>query len=122
LLIRCSPPVRISRSGSGANDSPRIRRCRDEFADGLHDVPPAAVAGADGQVQPRVLLRGVFRLADQRPQRRVERRQVADDAQPDALFLQLGDFALQRGDEQPHQRADFVLGPLPVLRAEGEQA
>ena len=63
--MRRSPPVRISRSGSGANDSARCRamsssvrlpapsRCAHlrRATRGLRDVPAAAVVGADRQVQ-----------------------------------------------------------------------
>jgi hypothetical protein len=38
-----------------------------------------------------------------------------------ASRVQLIDLAVQRLDEQPHQRADFLAGAAPVLAAEGEQ-
>ena len=133
--MRRSPPVRISRSGSGANDSARCRAMSSSVrlarplggarlrraARGLRDVPAAAVVGADRQVQLGVALGLLLRLGDQAAQLRVEGRHVADHAHPDAELDQLVDLAPQRADEQLHQRRDLVGGTAPVLGAEREQ-
>src|SRR5690606_38226216 len=46
---------------------------------------------------------------------------VADASQAYAGGVEGGNLALQRAEEQLHQRADFLLRPAPVLAGEGEQ-
>src|SRR5690606_42014203 len=44
-----------------------------------------------------------------------------DDAQTDAVLVEFAGFPTQGRQEQLHQRAHLVGGPLPVLAGEGEQ-
>ena len=69
------------------------------------------------------VLRGGQRLAggDQLADARVEARRVADDLEADAVLVQLGDFLLQRAQEQLHQDRHFVGRTAPVLAGEREQ-
>ena len=135
--MRRSPPVRISRSGSGAKAS--ASRCsiasasmpdvgpagRQLLACGalgsLRDVPATAVVGADREIQPAVVRRALFRICDQLTQFGTERQGLADDPHADTEFDQLVDLALQGEHEQAHQGRHLVGGPPPVLRAECKQ-
>jgi hypothetical protein len=62
--------------------------------DRLHDVPAAAVIGGDSQIQTGISGRQVFRVADELDQTRLEAREVADYAQPDAVLVQSGNLLL----------------------------
>ena len=46
-------------------------------------------------------------------------RQAADRLEPNIFFHQLRRFLLQETFEQPHQREDFGLRPLPVFGRKG---
>ena len=113
LLMRCSPPVRINRSGSGRSASSSARRKRSssivlgteraagafarEPLAGLHDVPAAAVAEGHLQVQRRdcaAVRSSAAAMRACRAHRKV--RRVADEAHA---------HALQRAVPRPRGRA-----------------
>src|SRR5690606_9486931 len=71
--------------------------------------------------QPCVARGGGLGVVHARGDRLAEARAVADEADAHAAPVQLVDFAVERVDEKLHQRADFLLGPAPVLAREREQ-
>ena len=81
----------------------------------------AAVAGGDVQLQAVVSGGQRFRRLHARQDRSVEAAALADEAQSCTEAMQFLDLALQRAQEQFHQAADFLAGPVPVLAGEGEQ-
>lgn len=99
----------------------RFERLRDELLRGLHDVPAPAVVGGDGQREAGVARGLGLGALDQRADLVVEHGNVADDAQADAVGVQLADLAFERGDEKAHQERHFVGRTAPVLGTEREQ-
>ncbi len=51
----------------------------------------------------------------------METRAIADDAQADAVLVELARLTPQRGKEQLHQRTDLIGRTLPVLAGKGEE-
>src|SRR5690606_29326766 len=87
---------------------------------GCHVLAPA-VAGGNGQGEAAVA--AGERLGGLHPRADVGREAgaVANEAHLDPAPVQLLDLAVERGQEQLHQRADLFLRPAPVLAGEGEQ-
>ena len=135
--MRCSPPVRMNRSGSGApascssvREQGFVDRCRldlagdgprRQLARGLDDVPAAAVR--DGDVQRHAVVGRRARLGggDLRIESRAQAARVADEAHADAVAVQFVDLLVDRLDEQLHQPRHFVGRALPVLAREREE-
>ena len=130
--MRCSPPVRMHRSGSGW--SPVTRQPWSARGDIVHRQVPA-LDPAPGAVRPGrcptgrrswrrpetgIAGSGGFRFAHGRLQLRMETRAIADDAQADTVLVD-AHLAAQGHEKQLHQRADFVRRTLPVLAGEREQ-
>jgi len=92
---------------------------RDEPAHGIDELRPAGVVERD--VQQELIAAGRLRegLAD--GSSRVVRQLVeaAEEADPDALLLELGRLAPDRLLEEGEQAADLVVRAGPVLAAEG---
>ena len=88
---------------------------------GLHDVPAATVVGTDGERHAGIAGRACLGVGNHLLQAGFETRQVADDAQPDAIAMQLRDLTLQGRQEEPHQQRDFLGRTTPVLGTEGEE-
>nr|GEU28237.1 hypothetical protein [Tanacetum cinerariifolium] len=91
------------------------------LGDGLHDVPAAAVVGADGDGQARVVGGLALGAGNHGAQLVVKAGQVAHHAQADIIGVHLGHFALERRHEQAHQQRHLFFGAAPVFRAEGKQ-
>ena len=136
--MRMSPPVRMNRSGGGRSASAtRGRTGASSMSSGCSrpaatssasaraargDVLAAAVAGGDGQVQ-RACCRAVSASAasmrariacakrSRSPMKRMRTPRRCSSV----------DFALERVQEQLHQRADFVFRAAPVLAGKREQ-
>ena len=136
--MRCSPPVRISRSGSGRSGERQVlaerassmssasHLARDaaprQLPRGASDVPAPAVRDGDDQRHARDCRRcSVSGCLHALAQRRRQLLQVADEAQADAVLVQLVDFVVERLEEAAHQHRDLFLRPLPVLAREREQ-
>ena len=132
--MRCSPPVRMNRSGSGAKRERQIRRqmrfveaagvarvLREHAVDRLHDVPAPAVVGGDRQRE------AVFAAVScSASSISATRRGSKLDRSPTTLrrmrfSCSLATSLLERAHEQLHQERDFVGRTAPVLAAEGEQ-
>src|SRR5207342_2283342 len=88
---------------------------------GLCDVPAAAVAGGDGQVQARVAGGLHFRGSHARTDGFGEAFALANEADAHAAAVEFVDLALERTQEQLHQCADFVFRTSPVLAGKCEQ-
>ena len=118
--MRRSPPVRMKRSGSGSVRRARAARearlvdrsaasaplahCAGELARGLHDVPSAAVAHGDLQLQARVAAGELLRPAAMRACRLTLSAVRSPMKRSRTLVrVQLGDFAVQRLEEQLHE-------------------
>src|SRR3569832_1570005 len=99
--MRCSPPVRMNRSGSGM--SAMLSFCASAASSPSSGDTPAAVIGRDGEGEAGIAARQRFRIADQALDTLGKARQVADDTETDAVFVQARDFILQRAHEQLHQ-------------------
>ncbi|KAG0779054.1 hypothetical protein G6F22_010861 [Rhizopus arrhizus] len=90
-------------------------------ARGTGDILAATVAGGDRQGQGGVVsgaLLGQLHAADQAG---TEALAFTDEAHAHATPVQLVHFAVERAEEQLHQRIDFFLRPAPVLAGEREQ-
>ncbi len=92
-----------------------------QLVDGLQDIPAATVVGGDGQGQPGIVGGQRLAFANQRQQARFECHQIANHPQPHAIGMEPTDLALQRTDEQVHQKGHFLHRPAPVFRRKGEQ-
>src|SRR5690349_2836095 len=90
-------------------------------AEGLHQIPAAAVVRRDRQGEPRVGGGQVFGAARKLDHAGSERDDVADDLEAYFVLMQPLRFLLERSHEQLPQGGDLLGGPAPVLRAEGEQ-
>jgi hypothetical protein len=93
----------------------------EQAVDCLHDVPPAAVVGCNGQCEARI--RGCAQLGfvDERYEARLEAGEISHHLEADIVLVQLGHLALQSTDEKLHQKRHLVGRPPPVLAAEREQ-
>jgi len=98
-----------------------LRGLLGRLAGRLEDIPAPAVIGGNRQRQPFIACRFGFRAANEVLNARIELRQVAHDAQADAVGVQLADLALERGHEMPHEERHFFHGPAPVFGAEREK-
>ena len=87
----------------------------------LHNVPAAAICDRNLEAQSVVPLCLALGFANLFDQFRFELLPGTDKPQPDIILMQLVDFPSQRFDEKPHQLADFLARPIPVLAAECEQ-
>ena len=135
--MRRSPPVRISRSGSGTPASARRsascaspisdagdaagRRVRGQRAAGLDDVPAAAIGHGDDQPQSAIARRQLLRRLHAAREFGAQHGAVADEGQTHLVAVQVRHFAFQRIEKQVHEHAHFVGRAAPVLAAEGEQ-
>ncbi len=136
--MRCSPLVRISRSGSGtpAVSSSRSNRAssmplggelarRDplrQAAGRPQDLVARAVVDADVDVDAACCLRVmVSASAMSRTMSGARPSRLPMTPQPRAVLVQLLELAAQVVAQQPHQVADLVGRPRPVLGREGEQ-
>ena len=135
--MRCSPLVRINRSGSGSSDGEQVagdarlvdavqrqlagRDLGRDRARRGDDFRAPAIGQRDRQVHPVVVAGQGLGVADHRRDIGGEPIAFADDPQPHAVAVQFGDLAAQIMPQQPHQRLDLILWPLPVLRREAEQ-
>lgn len=81
-----------------ALDLPRQALC------GLDDVPLAAVVGGDLEEETGIAGSGGFRFAHGRLQLRMETRAIADDAQADAVLVELAHLAAQGHETAPSAR------------------
>ena len=130
LLIRCSPPVRMTRSGSGrppvysASLIVRSSTCVGRDARGgdrperVDELRPARVVPRDVEVEPgarRGAVEGPFDGGAGRLRQLVEPPQELD---PDALGRELVGLARDRAAEEVEQPRDLVVGAGPVLAAE----
>ena len=130
---RCSPPVRMTRSGSGrpavysaAVDRgliDRLRRCAvcDEAADGVDELGPARVVERDVEGQPVAAGRRIEGLGDRAARLAGQLVHAAEEPDPDALVAQLVGLGADRGLEEAEQAGDLVVRAGPVLAAEGVQ-
>jgi hypothetical protein len=76
----------------------------------LEDVPAATVVGGDRERQPGVRLRQSLALLDETDESRIEWTEIADDAQPDLILVELRHLLLECPDEELHQERHFVGG------------
>ena len=112
---RCSPPVRITRSGSGSPggvedaahgglvDRLGGRAGRHQLADGIDELGPAGVVEGDVEQQPLPLGRGVERLVDRAAGLRRQLVEPAEQPDADALAAELVGLAPDRRLEQAEQ-------------------
>ena len=85
------------------------------------DFLAPAEAGSDVQVQADVAGRQRLGGLHAGEDGGIEAAALADEAQPRAQPVQFVHLALQRAEEQLHQPAHFLGGPVPVLAGKGEQ-
>ncbi len=135
--MRRSPPVRISRSGSGIPANARRpaiwassmsaaarvpgRRLGRERAAGLGNVPSPPVGHGHHQPEPGIARGQLFRALHAPREFGAQQVPIADEAQPHLIAVQVRHFALQGVEKQLHEHADLVCGPAPILAAECEQ-
>ena len=90
-------------------------------AAGLHDVPSAAVADRDHEVEAAVAGGRGLRLGHQALQVGVEAAAVADDTQADVILLESIQLGAQQTAQQLHEQAHFGTGSLQIFSAQAKQ-
>ena len=133
MLSRCSPPVRITRSGighAGGVERPGDRglvdlvgghAALDQAPEGVDDLGPAGVVEGDVQQEPFARLGRRQGIGDRAAGVRRELVEPSQEADADTLLRQLGRLALDRVLEQLEQAGHLVVRTRPVLAAEGVQ-
>src|SRR6185437_3127976 len=87
----------------------------------LQDVPAPAIVRGDGEGEPGVLPGELLAAADVLADAGVESREVAHDAKPDAVGVELLHFLLEGAQEELHEERDLLGRTAPVLAREREQ-
>src|SRR5580658_7762111 len=99
---------------------PGLRQLGDG-AGGTDDLGAAAIGKRHGQSQPEVVGGQRLGIGDEDDDVLGKARALADDLEPDAIPVQLGDLAAQIMAQQAHQVVDLDHRPLPILRREAEK-
>src|SRR3984893_5184008 len=119
--MRCSPMVRMTRSGSGKHAGSRWARDRAlrGLARGARDFLPAAIVEGDDERRAFVIRGQLLRFVEEREYVRVETLAVADHPHAYAVFVKLGEILAHEALQQSHQVVDLLERPRPVFGAEG---
>src|SRR5690554_542325 len=85
------------------------------------DIPASTVIGGNHEVHTPIVTGQRLSLVDIFLNGWRESRPVTHHRQTNIVGVQLSDFALERNQEQLHQRTDFGLGATPVFAGESKQ-
>ena len=85
----------------------------------MEDIPPAAIAEHNAQIELVVLLGSLFQLTYRELKRTGEPVSITEHTETHPVFHKRGVFVLYGLGQKPHQSGYFLCRPVPVLLRKG---